>query len=376
MFTPRYRTALPARWLSGLLLGGMLLLVCGEAAMAQGLRLRDICRLKGQETNILQGTGLVVGLRGTGDGDLPTTAKMLGKVMQRMGAPMSVGLDGTIDASELGEAKNAAIVFVTAEVPAVGAQQGDRIDVQVNAINAKSLEGGTLLLTSMLGPNPNNPYVFGLASGKLEVAAGGPATTATIERGCKMEQTIRMPFEKDGVVTLVLNPHYADFDTTQRVADTINSLSEVQTGGSSPGERRASNFRHATAIDQLHIEVVIPTTYLEDPISFISGMMDAPISLESRSNRVVINEKEGIVIIGEDVEIAPTLVIIDGISIEAKAAGSLVPLDPNAPTGGNPKLKALADSLNALEAPASTLIEIIKTLEAKGDLYGEVVPFK
>ena len=289
---------------------------------------------------------------------------------------MSISLDGQLDVADLAETKNVALVAVTAEVPAVGAQQGDLLDVQVNAVSAKSLEGGTLMLTSMLGPNPNSPIVFGLASGRLKTSADGPATSAVIERGCKMEQTIRMPFSKDGKITIVIDPSFADFDTSERIADSINSALALEAGNADGVDASGETPKLAKAIDQLHIEVQIPETYAKAPITLITSILNNPVPLNPRSNRVVINEKEGVVIIGGSVEIPPCLIHHANLSIEAKAPRAFREFDPTMPEGGNVKLKALEASLNALDAPPETLIAIIKTLKAKGDLYGELIYVK
>ena len=100
--------------------------------------------------------------------------------------------------------------------------------------------------------------------------------------------------------------------------------------------------------------------------------MNLPIRLSNHSTRVVINEREGVVVIGKDVEIAPVLVTHRNLRIEA-VGGGLVPLASRDDAAGNAKLKSLADALNALEVPTADLIAIIKTLKRKGDLFGEVV---
>jgi flagellar P-ring protein precursor FlgI len=374
-----YQHLLYQRLLSITLLGMLFAwaVICSPlpTADAQGLRLRHICRLKGQESNTLQGLGLVVGLRGTGDSDSANTSRALARMMQLMGGQIGVDAQGRLDPSELADAKNVATVIVSAEVPPVGAQQGDKLDLVVNAISAKSLEGGYLVLTPLLGPQANNPTVYAMASGPLKISANGPATTATIERGGKMERTVQAPFEKDGKITLVIDRDFADFDTSQRVVETVRADPQIMMENRQSPGNPAAQKQYARAIDQLHVEVLIPDTYRADPISFISSLLDAPIALESKSNRVVINESAGIVLIGENVEIAPVLVASKNIRIEAGGGPpGLLPLDPTAPAQtGNPKLKALADSLNALGMSAEDLIDIIKELKAKGDLYGEVI---
>jgi len=344
-------------------------------AFAGGMKLGDLCRLKGQEVNTLQGLGLVVGLRGTGDGNAAPTARALARMMQLMGGQVALDAAGRLNVDDVKDAKNVALVFVTVKVPGVGAQQGDQLDVAINAINAKSIDGGYLMLTPLLGPRPDDPTVYALAQGPISVSPDGPPTNGRIQLGGKMESTIQASFQIDGKITLILDRDFATFDTTNRIEEEINNFStltfgDADTGYATPSQRRP----RAKAIDQLHVEVMIPELYQDNPIKFISLLLSLPIQLTNRSTRVVINERDGVVVIGEDVEVAPVLVTHRNLRIEASGGSN----DSLVEVGGskvvqNAKLKALADALNALDVPTDDLIAIIKTLKRKGDLYGEVV---
>ena len=349
-------------------------ILCSLPATGAGLKLGDMCRLKGQEINTLQGLGLVVGLRGTGDPDSAPTARALAQMMKNMGAPMAPGQGGGLDLTDVENAKNVAMVFVTAQLPPVGSQPGDRLDITVNAISAKSLEGGTLMLTPLLGPRADNPTVYAMAQGPLALSLDGPTTTAVVQGGAKMEATVQASFHSNGKITLVLDRDFASFDTAQRIEDEINNLSQVTFGNAGTvGSQSSSPRTQARAIDQVHIEVQIPTLYRDNPIKFIAFLLNIPIQLTSYSTRVVINEREGVVVIGKDVEIAPVLVTHRNLRIEAGGLGGLIPVADDNDQEANAKLKSLADALNALDVPTEDLIAIIKTLKRKGDLYGEVV---
>ncbi len=350
--------------------------------LAGGMKLGDLCRLKGQETNTLQGLGLVVGLRGTGDGDSAPTSRALARMMQLMGGPMSVDAVGNLNLGDVEDSKNVAMVFVTAKLPPVGAQQGDLLDVSINAISAKSLEGGYLMLTPMLGPRADNPTVYAMSQGRLTISPDAPATTATIQGGMKMESSVRASYVKDDRITLIIDRDFADFKTAQNIEEDINALTSMASIGDVENSRLSSPTRNqystnngeklAQAIDQLHVEVMIPPLYKENPIKFIALLLDIQIQLTNRSKRVVINEADGVVVIGDDVEIAPVLVTHRNLRIEAGGRGGFVELGPDG-TPAAAKLKSLADALGALDVPTEDLIAIIKTLKAKGDLYGEVI---
>lgn len=359
---------------------GLFALLAGWAndpgcARAGGMLLGDICRLQGQETNTLQGLGLVVGLQGTGDPEAGPTARALARMMELMGGQMEVDQQGRLLMENVKDAKNVALVFVTAEIPAVGAVQGDRLNVKVSAISAKSLDGGYLMMTPLLGPRPDNPMVYGLAQGNLLPSADGSPTTATIQGGAKMEATVKTSFHAQGAITLILDHDFAGFDTTQRIEDEINNLGEITGLDMSPGPDATARRVRAKAIDQLHVAVPIPPVYQDNPIKFVSLILNVPIQLPSNSSRVVINERDGVVVIGEDVEIAPVLITHNGLRIEAVPQQNFVPVQANGLEAEQPnaKLKSLADALNALNVPTEDLIAIIKTLKRQGDLYGEVI---
>ncbi len=352
-----------------------------------GVRLLgEICRVKGQETNTLQGWGLVTGLRGTGDSDSSATSMALSRMIQLMGGPIGLERNGQLDVKALGETKNVAMVFVTAQVPRFGALQGDLVDVTVTAISAKSLEGGVLMLTPLLGPRADNPTVYAMAQGELRLGLDGPVTKATIESGAKMEATVKTAFEANGKITFVIKDDVASFETAQLIQSQINGYLEAMPGaGNSPAAQRlqnqpggeasyartqAFNGKYARAVDQKHVEVLIPPGFESNVVGFISQLeSQIPITVRSQSQRVVINEREGIVVIGEGVEIAPSLISHRNLRILAGGGPSLVAVDQQA----NPTLQSLADALNALEVPTDDLIAIIKTLQKKGDLFGEVV---
>ena len=161
------------------------------------------------------GLGLVVGLKGTGDGEMGPTSRGLARAMQALGGQMGVDTKGLLQTKELKDAKNVATVIVTVTIPSRGAQQGDLIDCTISAIGAKSLDGGTLLLTPLLGPRVDRPTVYALAQGQIVLPDPKMPTSAKITGGCKMEATVLNDFRQGDVMTLVIEPSHSSFSTAQ-----------------------------------------------------------------------------------------------------------------------------------------------------------------
>ena len=342
----------------------LLVLIVGasSAAAAGRLTLKSICHVKGQEENSLQGLGIVVGLKGTGDsGSYLPTIRSLSKIMTVMGdAPGHNAL------AELKDTKNVALVTVTAVIPAGGAREGDKVDCVISSIgSAKSLAGGRLFLTPMIGPDHLNPRVYGLAEGPITLEGTSITTTGRIHSGCRLEEDFFNVFTKDDKITLVLEKNHADFQVAQDIAELIDSQLRLQSSSTTP---------LAHAINQGNIEVVIPPQYRENPVAFVAQVLALPI-LEPRTGaRVVINERTGSIIISGDVEIGAVAVTHRNIVIETGGASAVRPFVPVDPVESNaPKLKSLVEALNAIHAPADDIIDIIKGLNRDGKLHAQLL---
>lgn len=331
-------------------------------ALAAGrLTLKSICRIKGQEESSLQGLGLVVGLKGTGDNNsyLPMI-RSVAKVLSVMGS--SVSRNAIVD---LKDTKNVALVTVLATIPAAGARQGDKIDCVVSSIgSAKSLAGGRLFLTPLIGPDTRRPRVYAFAEGPVTIEGATITATGRIHDGCRLEEEFFNAFTKEGKITLVLEKNHADFQVAQDIVELVNSQMRLQTSSQAPLAR---------AVNQGNIEVVIPDQYRDDPVSFVSQVLAVPI-LEPRTvSRVVINERAGSIIISGDVEIGSVAVTHKNLVIETggTAAKPFVGVDPVDPA--QPKLKALVEALNAVHAPTEDIIEVIKGLDRNGKLHAPLI---
>ena len=354
------------------------------------LMLRDICRLKGQEENVLQGLGLVVGLKGSGDGNLKPTTRALARSMQLMGGQIALDVQGKLIEKDIEQAKNVAVVIVTATVPATGAQPGDSLPCTISAINAKSLEGGNLMLTPLLGPRPDRPTVYGLAQGPITIDNLRIPTTGYITAGCKMEAEVRTEFINQDKITLILEASQSSFGMAQDIEDLINQFSSSGFDGNSSrasqsGSKQTGSASNATrekvasAIDQLHIEVKIPPIYREHPVQYISELLKLRLVVGKNNRRVVIREREGVVVIGDDVTIAPVAISHKNLTISTKssATGSNgfvgVGYDKSSTSNESTTLKQLVNALNLLAIPTEDMIAIIKAIERQGNLYGELV---
>lgn len=350
----------------------------GEEQVRADLRIGDICRYQGQEENTIHGIGLVVGLKGTGDGDFKSTNRSLGQVLLKLGGNPSVDMQGRLVEKDIANTKNVAMVLVQATIPAQGVIQGDRLDCSLSAISAKSLEGGNLVQTLLLGPRGD--VVYGIANGPIMLDNPKVPTTARIANGCKMEQSVKNPFVHDNRVTLVLHKSHSAFETAQIIADRINHFDDPDDG---TGAGNANDYRNkkqraiATAIDQTHIVVTIPEEYRDTPVQFVSQIERIPLVNIANKKRVYINERNDVIVIGEDVTIAPVAVSYGSLTIAPQTArggpaGSFVAVSPkDDPT--QPKLKNLVDALNVLSVPTKDIVAIIKGIHKQGNMYGELI---
>jgi len=342
------------------------------AGVSFGVKLKNIATIEGNRINYLQGYGLVVGLRGTGDGKATQfTVKSLANALQKMGI--------LVDPNRI-TVRNVAAVMVTAKVPPY-AKAGMRIDVSVSSIgDAKSLEGGTLILTPLRGPDGK---IYALAQGQVIVggyeARGRGArqvknvpTVGRIPGGAVLE--VDMPFTMDGArVNIILD--YPDFSTAKAVQDAINS-----TFG--PGT--------AEALDSATVEVRIPPG--ANPVDFIARIENLEIEAQEIA-RVVIDGRSGVVVLGGDVRISPVAVAVGSLVVKIREAPVVVqppPLSPGetrevpwteievieeekrlVPIRGA-SVGELVNSLNRIGATPREIISVLQAIKAAGALKAKL----
>ena len=338
----------------------------------EGLTIGDICTLKGQEGNTLSGLGIVVGLNGTGDGKFDATATAILRYMQKMRVPISGGA-GAAGGSTTGgfDAKNCALVSVMAEVDGQGARQGSQIDCVVSAIYAKSLKGGTLLVTPLVPPVPPTddgpePMVFAMAQGALRFDDPSNATNGRITRGCRLERNINNVFVKDNKITLVIRAPHARFSVAEQIAAALNESEEL---------RAPEGMDIAHAVDQVTVEVQILQQYRARPVSFAAMVLQQGLQPLSNVASVWINETTGVIVISGDLKISREAIQHKNMVVnigDPNAVSQFMELDMEADTSV-PTLSALVQSLYALRVCNTYMIQIIRELDDKGAIQGQVV---
>lgn len=340
------------------LLTGWLLLAALPGSAVPQVRIKDIATIRGVRSNQLLGVGLVTGLAGKGDSSGSELLKRtLSNFIQHFGieiAPADI------------KSRNCAVVMVSAEVPGF-VRPGERLDVQVSSIgDARSLEGGLLLQTNLRAANEQ---VYAVAQGKIAVpaaAASGRSTAGTanaqaatlgaIPQGAIIEREIVSQFITDNRVALLLK--FPDFVTANNVAQAI---------------RTAYKQVNVLTRDAASIEVELPEERKADPVAFISELETLAVTPDS-SNKVVIDSRSGVIIMGEKVRIGKVAVSYKDMSVTVGAARWGADDKPAAFTLGD--TASVDDFVTALQtiglAPAA-LIEILKAIDKAGALYGILV---
>lgn len=344
-------------------------------------RIKDVAQLGGVRENQLVGYGLVTGLAGTGD-DLKKvlfTRQALYNMMVRQGITVN-----PTDFEKI-NAKNVAAVMVTATLPPF-AKPGSTIDVEVASIgDSKSLAGGNLLMTALKGPDNK---VYAVAQGPMTIGAfsfGGKAakaqknhpTVGRIANGALVEQTVPVTLGQSGALSYRLRS--SDFTTASNMSEAINKTFGAGT---------------ATPVDSTTVSVNIPEDSKTNLVSFISQLESLPLDVDTNA-RVVINERTGTIVMGQNVRLSTVAVSHGNLSIVIHERSDVVQPNPLAPgqTVITPRtnvsvvedpgelivvkegvnISDVADALNALGATPRDLIAIFQAIKAAGAMQGELV---
>src|SRR6185437_3944703 len=284
----------------GLVMGAAAAMGAAETS-PQKARVKDIATIEGIRDNQLVGYGLVVGLRGTGDSSQTVfPAQTLISALQRMG--ITVPQTGSNSASNM-QVKNMAAVFVVATLPPFS-RPGYKMDITVSSAgDARSLEGGILLMTPLYGPDGQ---IYAEAQGSLVLGGymatgGGNArqmnhpTTGRIPGGALVERAVSLDLAQLHSLNVVLND--ADFHTAERMAKDIDGV----LGG-----------KRARAVDSRRVEVEIASG--EDRAALLDRIEEVEIEVSPRA-RVVVNERTGTVVIGGTVRLQPVSILHGGLSV-------------------------------------------------------------
>lgn len=354
---------------NGLWLLAALLPALTLAPAAQAVQVQDLVRIKGGETSKLVGMGIVFGLPGTGDG---------GKFMPAM-RPLATVIQQFIDpntvAAELKDAKNVALVYLSATVPATGVREGDRVDVHVSVAGpAKSLKGGRLFLVPMTGPLPGSP-VMAYAEGAITIEDETAPTVGVIKQGGQLTTDVFAQYLDDrGRITFVLNEEVAGWPVANTLAGLINDT--VAPDG--------PNL--ARAVGPKNIVVQVPDFERGDPATFISAILQSYVDPTQISvgARVRINEKTGTIIFGADVQISPVVISHKGLTITTitpapqpspmqpvRETQPWIALDPE--QRGGARLADLLEALKQLKVDAADRIAIVKELYEIGKLHAQLI---
>ncbi|MCC6138235.1 MAG: flagellar basal body P-ring protein FlgI [Bdellovibrionaceae bacterium] len=271
---------------------------------AWGVRLKDMANIRGVRDNQLVGYGLIVGLKGTGDSKSEFTNKSMKRMLEKLGMKVE---DGEI------AKKNVAAVLITATLPPF-ARAGNKIDITVNSIgDAASLEGGTIVQTPLRGADQNTyavaqgPIIIGKGSGKnVHTTVGYIPGGGIIEKDVLQES-----FSNRKMYRLTL--HNPDITTSVRVAHTVN----LDLGG-----------KYATAVDPATIDIVVPFSYEGKGVELLATIESLEVEPDTRA-KVVVNEKTGTVIIGENVRISTVAISHGDINLKVgKKAAAASPAPP------------------------------------------------
>jgi flagellar P-ring protein FlgI len=342
-------------------------------------RVKDLTMVEGDRDNQLVGYGLVVGLAGDGDSNGAATLRSVANILQRYGL--------TLNASDL-KAKNAAAVMVTADIGAF-LKSGSRIDVTVASLgDAKTLQGGVLLQTPLLGADGRT---YAVAQGPLAIGGflggqGGPGgatvqknhpTVGTISNGAIIEQEIPAPFVHDNTLRLLLRD--PDFNTVSRMADAINRQWPSS----------------ATPDDAATITVRLPTEFRGRNVAFVAQLGDVESTPDTLA-RIVINERTGTIVATSTVSLSEVAIAMGSLTITVTSNQAVS--QPNSFSSGGttqvtnstqtnvsesrggfvvlhppPTIERLAAALNALGVSTREMMAIFESLKRSGALQAELI---
>jgi len=357
------------------LLPGLLLINSAEAQ-----RIKDLASVAGVRSNQLVGYGLVVGLDGSGDqtSQTPFTVQSFKNMLKQYGI--------TLPANSNPQLKNVAAVALHADLPAFS-KPGQRIDITVSSLgNAKSLRGGSLLMTPLRGADGQ---IYAMAQGNLVVGGFGVSgsdgsrvtvnvpSVGRIPNGASVEREVPNPFA--GMTNLVLNLNSSDFTTAKRVVEAIN---------------RVLGPDSAQALDAVSIQVLTPPTTTQK-VEFVSFLENLEVQPDDAPARIIINSRTGTVVITANVRVKPAAVSHGSLTVTISeepqvsqpsplAAGTTVVVPDAQITVEQPEsrmfmftpgvsLNEIVQAVNQVGAAPGDLVAILEALKQAGSLTAELI---
>ncbi|HVK62479.1 MAG TPA: flagellar basal body P-ring protein FlgI [Bdellovibrionales bacterium] len=325
------------------------LIVMACALSANAARVKDIANVRGVRDNQLIGYGIVVGLKGTGDSKSEFTNKSVARMLDKLG----IKLEDKDVAS-----KNVAAVILTATLPPF-ARAGNKLDLTASSIgDSSSLAGGTLLQAPLRAADQQ---IYAVAQGPLLVGTGqdSHATVGRLPNGAIIERDVAEDFTSRKMFRLTL--HNPDFTTSARLAKKIN----LDLSG-----------KYATAKDAGTVDIVVPFSYEGKAVELLASIESLEVTPDARA-RVIVNEKTGTVVIGENVRISRVAIShgdltvkVGGASTTAKSkdqsGDKVAVLDTGTSVGD------LVKAMNGLGVSPKDLITILQNIKAAGALQGEL----
>ncbi|HWU54945.1 MAG TPA: flagellar basal body P-ring protein FlgI [Rhizomicrobium sp.] len=342
-------------------------------------RVKDLVEVQGIRENMLVGYGLVVGLNGTGDSlkNAPFTQQSIQTLLERL---------GTNTRGQTMQTKNVAAVMVTANLPPFAAP-GSRIDVSVSAMgDAKNLQGGTLLVTTLFGADGQ---IYALAQGPVAVggfSAQGDAASVTrgvptagrISNGAIVEKGT--DFKLASLSNLKLSLHNPDLTTATRIAKAVNAY----LGGNT-----------AQATDPSNIELTVPANYPGGVMALLTDIEQVKVDPDQGA-KVVIDQTSGVIVMGADVRISTVAIAQGNLTIKVTETAQVSQPAPFSQTGTTQvvprtniqiddgrnnkiavmqdgvSLQHLVDGLNALGVGPRDVISILQAIKAAGALQADI----
>lgn len=330
-----------------------------------GAKVGDLVNVVGVRDNQLIGYGLVVGLNGTGD---KTTSTFTMQSISNMLESVNVKVDPNDISS-----KNAAAVMVTAKLPAF-ARQGDKIDIIVSSIgDAKSLEGGTLLLTPLSGLDGR---IYAVAQGAVGIGGkserGGSANhplAGILPNGATVEREVTYDLYNKLNATLSLKE--SNFQNAVRIQTRINAAFPNQ-----PNTQESPATPIATAVDPRTIKLQRPQEM--SMVEFLARVQDIEVDV-MKEDKIIINERTGTIIAGMGVEVSPVVVTHNNITIKVSNEAINDPEAVNMGNGAtfsaaeamvsaqnNPTISSVTRALQRMGATPKDVIAILETMKKAG----------